>query len=123
MQKSGWDDFMNEMFDGFEGYREDRPGVYVPPEYKKATEVKIVDELMRREKFTPDFKTLRLQEDILVFVYDEFRIRGKMNPVLSESKYLGFAVSCSDMYVLKGHRLPVLLDNCKKSDPNRKKYD
>lgn len=100
---------MRDMW-GMEDYHEDWPGVYVPPEHKVVTVPRIIDELKRREKFTPDFKKLRLHEDILVFVYDDFKMHGSANRVLSESKYLGVAVSSHDNYVLKGHAYPTLVD-------------
>lgn len=118
--ESLFDSFEGNPFDDFEGYPDGWPGVnggYVPPERRVLdTTPKIFDELARREKFTPDFNKLRLKQNILVFVYDDFRIRGGFNPVLNDSKYLGFAISATDLYVLKGHRLPVLLDTTKKAD-------
>lgn len=106
------------MFDMFEGYQEDWPGVYVPPELARR-EIHLVREMKRREKYTPDFSKLRHQKNILVFVYDEFKTRGDKSLHLATSKYLGMATSASDLYTLKGARFPVLLDNNKKSDKFR----
>jgi hypothetical protein len=41
------------LFDAFEGYTEDWPGVFVPPEHKKreVNTVSIVEHLQKREKY------------------------------------------------------------------------
>jgi hypothetical protein len=111
------------LFDAFEGYTEDWPGVFVPPEHKKreVNTVSIVEHLQKREKYSPDFKNIRRQENIPIFVYDEFRLRGFHNHLLSESKYLGFAVSASDIYTLKGHSQPILMENKHKNSTTRGK--
>jgi gamma-glutamylcyclotransferase (GGCT)/AIG2-like uncharacterized protein YtfP len=105
-------------FDAFEGYVEEWPGVYVPPEHKKKPP-EIIEQLSRREKYTPDFNKLRFKDNILVFMYDEFRIRGKQNSIFNDSKYLGYGISATDLYCLKGHTLPVLLDDNLKSSKIR----
>ena len=110
-----------DMFEGMEDYGHDWPGIYRDPMTRVNTSVKIVSELQRREKFTPDFKKLKQFDNILVFVYDDLKFGGSQDTVLSESAYLGEATSAHDMYSLKGYRLPVLLNNNVRSSPSRGK--
>ena len=102
---------MDDMFDAFEGYREDWPGVYTPKPAPDVQRVKVFDILAQREKWTPDFKKLRLQENILVFAFDQLVLLGQQHKYIQGAAYLGKAVSLHDSYVLKGHKFPVLFEN------------
>lgn len=101
------------MFDMFEGYHEDWPGVY-SQEPKPAPEPKkldIFESLKQRQKWTPDFKKLRLHKEILVFVHDQLVYLGSQHKYIEGAKYLGKAVSIHESYTMKGHRMPVLMEN------------
>lgn len=85
------------------------------------TKVCIIDELLMRKRFSPDFGNVRNREDILLFVYDEFQRQGSMNPVLSESKFLGQGRTAANNFQMKNgrHNVPVVLSNNSKGDSNK----
>lgn len=95
------------IFDAFEGYAENWPGVYE----EKKKPVDIINQLYKRQKFTPDFKKLRLQQNILVFVCDALVYAGSEHKHLVNSKYLGKATSLHDSYALRGSKFAVLIDH------------
>lgn len=101
------------IFDMFEGYQEDWPGTIParPAPEPEQQKVDIFETLKQRAKWTPDFKKLKLQKNILVFVHDQLVFLGQQHKYIGDAKYLGKASSIHDNYTLKGHRFPVLLEN------------
>lgn len=98
----------DDVFAGM--YEEGWPGVFTRKEEVKTKPVKIIEELQKRERYTPDFKKLRLQEDIPVFVYDQFRMNGTNNRLLRDSKYLGCAVTAHNGFVMRGYNQPIVVE-------------
>lgn len=113
------DNYDDDWFVGL--YDQDWPGGYkeVPRQEVKKKPVEIIEELLNRERYTPDFSKLRLYENIPVFVYDQLRRNGTVNFLMRESKYLGCAVTSHDFYTMKGYAQPVVLEEPKKSSPLR----
>ena len=99
----------NDYYDYLKGLSQD-------PTFK----VCIVDELLLRKKYTPDFGELRLYENILVFVYDELKVDGFQSSILSESKFLGEARTMHNSFLMKSSSTnPVVFVNNKPKDINK----
>lgn len=104
---------MDGIFDSFEGYQEDWPGVYsqAPKPAPEPIKLDVFETLNQRRKWTPDFKKLRMHKNILVFAHDGLVFLGQQHKYMTDAKYLGKAVSIHDSYTMKGHRFPVLMEN------------
>lgn len=95
------------LFDAFDGYKEDWPGVYEP----KKKDIEVIKQLFKRERWSPDFKKLKLNKNILLFVCDELVYLGNQHKHISGSKYLGKAMSMHDSYALRGTKFAILQDH------------
>lgn len=67
----------------------------------KSREPEFIAELIDRQKYTPDFKNIRMREDNLLFVYDEFQRTGLYNYHLKDAKYLGQGKTAYNQYQMK----------------------
>ena len=85
------------MFDLLDGW----PDENNEPSTPNKSEPSFISELIERKRYTPDFKNIRLHEDNLVFVYDEFQKGGAYNRNLSEGKYLGKGKTAYNQYQMK----------------------
>lgn len=69
--------------------------------------------LQNRLDYTPDFKEIRKKDNILLFVYDEYRESMYGKDMFKKSGYLGRASTCATifrMYIWQG-KWPVVVKN------------
>lgn len=73
----------------------------------------IIDDLKRREKYTPDFSLLKKFEYLPVFLYDEFRRYKEKDFILKNlgAKYLGEGKTATNTFIMKNLEYPIVFHN------------
>jgi len=89
--------------------------------FDDVTDPCVISQLRERGRFTPDFKELRMYENIPVFVYNYMQGDNSANKFFDQdgAHYLGEGQTCGPIFVMKGLYFPVVFEDTFKSSPSR----
>jgi gamma-glutamylcyclotransferase (GGCT)/AIG2-like uncharacterized protein YtfP len=72
---------------------------------------KIIQKLLLRREYTPDFSKLRLHQDIIIMVYDSMRVGGFQNHFLKNAKLLGECRTAHNGFIMRSGVNPVVFSD------------
>lgn len=81
------------------------------PQVVKSMSGNLLEKLVDRAHYTPDFTELRLFHDIILLVYDNMQKYGHQHNLLDGAKYVGKGITIPSKFVMKhGHDFPVVFE-------------